>query len=253
MKAMILAAGKGTRLRPLTDSLPKPMVPLHNRPLLEYTVEWLTECGVSEIAINLHHHPEAIVDHFGDGGKWNVKITYSREENLLGTAGAVKQLEWFFDDTFLVVYGDNLSNCNLGKLAGSHHMKGGIGTIVLFKRENTSASGIAQLDDNARIISFLEKPGKGESFSNLVNAGIYVLEPGILEYIPEDQPYDFGRELFPRLLSEGERLYGYVMSAEEQLYWADTMESYQVMLDAVETGRIGGSRRSKDNQRLRRK
>ena len=244
---MILAAGEGTRLRPLTDNLPKPMVPLHGKPLLEYTIEWLKSDGISEIAMNLHHCPEAIVNHFGDGTKWGVQITYSLEEELLGTAGAVKKLEWFFDNTFIVIYGDNLSNCDLNRLYDFHCQKGGVGTIVLFEREDTSSSGIVQLGDDARVTSFLEKPGKAESFSNLINAGIYILETSVLKYIPERQSYDFGRELFPQLLSAGEKLYGYVMSAEEQLYWADTMESYQVMLDAVETGKIGDHWRTGDN------
>lgn len=239
MKAMILAAGKGTRLLPLTDSLPKPMVPLHGKPLLEYTVEWLKEYDVSEVAINLHHHPEAITNYFGNGEKWDLQIVYSREEELLGTAGAIKKLEWFFDGTFLVIYGDNLSNCNLKKLIDFHHAKDGLGTIVLFKRDDTSASGIAQLDNDYRIIRFMEKPEKAVSFSNLVNAGLYILEPEIMNYIPIGQPYDFGRELFPKLLSSDEKLYGYVMSVEEKLYWADTMESYKAMLKAVETGEIG--------------
>lgn len=239
MKAMILAAGKGTRLRPLTDNIPKPMVPLHGKPLLEYTIEWLKKYGVSEIAINLHHHGEVIVNHFGDGTKWNVRMIYSREKELLGTAGAIKRLSWFFDDSFFVIYGDNLSDCNLSKLADFHHRKGGIGSVVLFKREDTSASGIVQLNDDARIVRFLEKPDRGESFSNLVNAGIHVLEPSVLRYIPEGQPYDFGRELFPQLLTQGEKLYGSVMSEEEQLYWADTLESYQAMLEAIQSRKIG--------------
>jgi NDP-sugar pyrophosphorylase family protein len=238
MKAMILAAGNGNRLRPLTDNIPKPMVPLHGKPLVEYTVEWLKRYGISDIAMNLHYYFEVIVDYFGDGSKWIVDITYSREEELLGTAGAIKRLEWFFDDAFLVIYGDNLSDCNISKLADFHHSKGGIGTIVLFRREDTSASGIAQLDDDARIVKFLEKPSSIESFSKLVNAGIYILKPSILEYIPDDQPFDFGRQLFPLLLSKGEKLYGYVMSEEEHLYWADTIESYQVMIEAIDTGKI---------------
>ena len=251
MKAMILTAGKGTRLRPLTDNLPKPMVPLHGKPLLVYTIEWLRSYGISEVAMNLHHCPEAIVNHFRDGAKWGVQITYSPEEELLGTAGAIKKLKWFFDSTFLVIYGDNLSNCDLNRLYNFHCQKGGVGAIVLFEREDTSASGIVQLDDDTRIVRFLEKPGKTESFSNLVNAGIYVLEPSVLRRIPECQPYDFGRELFPQLLSSGEKLYGYVMSTEEQLYWADTMESYQVMLDAVEAGKIGDHWRTGDHWRAK--
>lgn len=239
MKAMILAAGKGTRLHPLTENLPKPMVPLNGKPLLEYIIEWLKFYRILELAINIHHHPEVIVNHFGSGKELGVNITYSHEEKLLGTAGAIKKLSAFFNEPFLVIYGDNLCNCNLARLVEAHYTKGGIGMIALFRREETSASGIVEMDRESKIIRFLEKPNKAESFSNLVNSGIYVLDPGIIEHIPSTQPYDFGRDLFPQIILRGEKLYGYIMSDEEQLYWADTLESYQLMLEAVRDGKIG--------------
>ena len=226
MKAMILAAGQGTRLRPITDEIPKPMAPLAGKPLLEYNIELLKKHDVREIAINLHYRPETITNHFGNGTKWGVQITYSWESKLLGTAGAVKKLESFFTDApFLLLYGDNLSNCNLTRLIDFHQAKKGIATIALYKREDVSQSGIAQLDKDARILRFLEKPRPEQVFSHFVNAGIYVLEPHILKYIPSEQPYDFSRELFPKLLNGGKRLYSYVMT--EELLWVDTPEDYQ--------------------------
>ena len=238
-KAMILAAGNGTRLKPLTDSIPKPMVPINGKPIMEYTIDWLGQHGISEIAINLHYRSQVIVNHFGNGEKMHASITYSYEEELLGTAGAVKKLSWFFDEPFLVIYGDNLTNCNLDNLLDLHDRKGGIGTVALFERDDTSASGVAELNGDNRIVRFVEKPKKGETSSKLVNAGIYVLEPEVMEFIPDDGFYDFGRQLFPQLLSENRRLNGYVMSEHEKLYWADTIESYTAMCEAIETGQIG--------------
>ncbi|MBD3182916.1 NTP transferase domain-containing protein [Candidatus Poribacteria bacterium] len=239
MKAMILAAGKGTRLRPLTENIPKPMVPLHGKPLLEYTIEWLKDYGFKQIAINLHHQPHVIINHFKNGERWGVDITYSEEKELLGTAGAVKRLSWFFNEPFLVVYGDNLSNCKLNRLIREHKENSASATIALFKREDTSSSGVAEMDTHNRIKRFIEKPKEGQTQSNLVNAGIYFLEPEVIAHIPKDQPYDFGRQLLPDLLMKEQELYGYIMSESEKLYWADTMESYQTMLDAVSDGCIG--------------
>ncbi len=236
MKAMILAAGQGTRLRPLTNHTPKPMLPIAGKPLLEYTIELLQRHQVKDVVINLHHCPEEITNHFGDGGKWGLHITYSREPKLLGTAGAVKKMESFFDDTFLVIYGDNLSNCNISRLADFHRARKGIGTIAIHRRENPSASGMVKLGKDARIGEFVEKPAHEQVSSNLVSAGILVLEPRVLECIPEGQMYDFGSHLFPQLLERGERLYGYLMS--EDLLWIDTPEDYQYVQDYVSEGRF---------------
>lgn len=232
MKAMILAAGRGTRLRPLTEHVPKCMIPINGRPLLEYTIEWLRRYGVTHIAMNVCHLGDVIMAHFGDGSRWGVNITYSVEEEPLGTAGGVKNIEWFFDGgPFLVWYGDNLSTCRLHELLQFHEEKEGAATIALHYREDPTQSGIVGLDENDRITRFLEKPGSDQVFSHWVNAGIYVLEPQVLASIPAEGAPDFGRDTFPQLLARGESLYGYRMSSEEKLWWIDTPEA----LHRVET------------------
>ncbi len=223
-KAMILAAGQGTRLRPLTERIPKCMVPLGEKPLLEYTIEWLREYGVVDIIINLCHLPEAVMDYFGDGRKWGVQMTYSVEKRPLGTAGGVKNVSWFFDGSLLVWYGDNLSTCRLGSLWEFHRAKDGIATIAVHYREEATASGIVGLDEDDRITRFLEKPRPDQVFSHWVSAGIFVLEPQVLDAIPAEGAPDFGRDVFPALLARGQPLYGYRMSEGEGLWWIDTLE-----------------------------
>lgn len=224
MKAMILAAGQGTRLRPLTDRIPKPMVLVAGKSVLEHNLELLARHGVCEAVINLHHRPQAIVEYLGNGSRWGVHITYSFEPELLGTAGAVQRVREQFDSTFLVLYGDNLTTCDLRRLIAFHRAKGGIATVALHFRDDPTASGIADLDDRDRIIRFVEKPKPDQVFSHLVSAGILVLEPEVLDAIPNGIPYDFGRDLFPSLLARGEAIYGYRLSQGEDLWWIDTPE-----------------------------
>lgn len=227
MKAMILAAGEGTRLRPLTDHIPKPMVLVAGKPILEHNLELLTRHGISDVVINLHHQPQTIVDHFGDGSRWGVHITYSFESELLGTAGAVKKVREQFDSSFLTLYGDNLTTCDLGRLVIFHQAKGGIATIALHYRDDPTASGIATLDDRDRITRFVEKPKSHQVFSHWVSAGILVLEPEVLDAIPDTMPSDLGRDLFPSLLARGETICGYRMSQGEDLWWIDTPEDLE--------------------------
>ena len=236
MKAMLLAAGEGRRLRPLTADLPKPMVRVGGRPILEYNVRLLAQHGINELVINLHHHPEAVSSYFGDGRRWGVSITYSYEPELLGTAGAVKRVAQLFTETFFVLYGDNLTTCDLERLLAYHRCKGGIGTVVLHYREDPTASGIAELDGTDRITRFLEKPHREEVFSHWVNAGLLVLEPEVVDYIPADRPSDFGRHILPTLLADGQALYGYRMS--EPLWWIDTLADYERLQILVERGEV---------------
>lgn len=225
-KAMILAAGAGSRLRPVTDRLPKPMVAIGGRPLLEYTIEQLARAGVAEVMINLHHLPDIIPGHFGDGARWGIRIRYSPEPEPLGTAGGVKHVEQFFDDgAFFVWYGDNLSTCNLERLAAFHHDRAGLATIALHEREDPTSSGIVGLDDRSRVTRFLEKPRPDQVFSRWVSAGIFVLEPGVLHSIEPGMALDFGRDVFPSLLATGAALYGYRMVPPERLYWIDTPDA----------------------------
>jgi NDP-sugar pyrophosphorylase family protein len=198
------------------------MVPLAGKPLLEYTVEWLCWHGVVELVINLCHLPDVVMDHFGDGSRWGVHITYSLEREPLGTAGGVKNAAHFFDGPFFVWYGDNLSRCDLWRLYQYHRARGGAATVVLHWREDPAASGMVGLDGHDRITRFVEKPGSGQVFSHWVSAGIFVLERQVLEEIPAVGASDFGRDVFPILLAQGKRLYGYRMSEEEGLWWIDT-------------------------------
>ena len=229
---MILAAGMGSRLSPYTDEVPKPMIQIGQKPILQHTVESLSEIEVRKIAINLHYLPEVIRGHFGSGADWGCEITYSYEDQLLGTAGALKPLSDFFDDTFLIWYGDNLCHLDLHKLVDFHRQKSALATIVLFWRDDVTNSGVAELDPKSKVVRFLEKPKPSQSPSHWVNAGVYLLEPEILDFIPESQAYDFGRDLFPHLIDEGKSLYGYCMSNEEKIWWIDRIEDYEAVLES---------------------
>ena len=233
---MLLAAGKGQRLAPFTDSIPKPMMEIEGKPILEYGVRLCAHYGIRELIINLHHCPEVITGYFGDGRAWGVRIVYSHEPVLLGTAGAVKKVAGEFTDTFLVLYGDNLTTCDLGRLTAFHREKGAAATLALFYRENAIASGIAEFDENGRVVRFIEKPRPEDVFSPWVNAGVLVLEPGVLNSIPEDVPYDFGREVLPSLLASGAPVYGYRMT--EGLWWADSPEDLEYMRQSASAGRF---------------
>jgi NDP-sugar pyrophosphorylase family protein len=225
-KAMVLAAGLGTRLRPLTDLISKPMAPIVNKPVMEHIVELLATHGFSEIVCNLHWYPEAIKDYFGDGSKWNVNITYSYEPELLGTAGGVKKVEAFFEGrSFLILSGDALTDIDLAGLMDFHRKKGGISTLALTEVDDPSQYGVVLTDNESRITGFQEKPLMGEAKSRLANSGIYVFEPEIFNIIPQNSFYDFGRDLFPKLLSGMTPYYGY----KHGNYWNDvgSLEQYQ--------------------------
>lgn len=225
MKAIILAAGEGTRLRPLTQECAKAMLPVGGQPLLGHLVYLLRAHGLTEIAINLHHRPDDVVSYFGDGNDFGVQITYSYEQELLGTAGAVKKLRGFFTETFLVIYGDLLTTLDLTALIRFHQHQAGLATIALYWVDNPQACGIVALDEAGRIRRFVEKPGPDGVFSNLANAGIYVLEPEVVDVIPSGVYYDFGRDLFPALLENGMPLYGYPI--QEYLIDIGTPGKYQ--------------------------
>ena len=203
------------------------MLPIAGKPLLEHTIEWLNAHGITEIAINLHHQSQAIVEHFGDGSRFGVQITYSHEDPILGTAGAAKRLEPFFDDTFVVVYGDVLTDLNLTALVSFHRIKSATVTVALYRVENPSACGLVGLDDHWRITRFVEEPLPEEVFTDLANAGVLVLEPSVLAHIPPDTFYDFGHHLLPDLLARGLPLYGYPISDTTYLIDIGTPEKYE--------------------------
>jgi NDP-sugar pyrophosphorylase family protein len=221
---MLLAAGSGTRLRPITDRMPKCMVQILGKPVLEHTIRHLCSFGVVDIMVNLSYRPEVVTDYFGDGSRFGVKMRYSFEQEALGTAGGVRNVASFFDGPFFVWYGDNLSNCDLRRLYMFHCQKSSVATIVLHHRDDPTASGIVGLDGDNRIERFLEKPRPDQVFSHWVNAGIFVIEPEALAAIAMNGQPDFGRDVFPALLGKGYSLYGYRMTSPEGLWWIDMLE-----------------------------
>lgn len=218
MKAVIMAGGKGTRLRPLTSNQPKPMISIVNKPCMEHIVNLLKHHGFEEIVTTLGFMPEVIEDYFGDGSEWGVKIEHSIEEEPMGTAGSVKLAEDKLTERFVVVSGDALTDANLGKAVEFHEKNGAEATLVLQQVDDPSEFGIVVVDDDGKVERFLEKPDPEEVFSYTANTGIYVLEPGILDDIPAGEEYDFADDLFPKLLDEGRPVYGYVT---EKAYWED--------------------------------
>ena len=237
MKAMILAAGVGSRLDPLTRNIPKPMVPIVNKPVMEHIVEMLAKNGFKEIVVNVYYLGEQIRDYFGDGCKWGVSIQYSPEDRLWGDAGSVKRCEDFFDDdTLVVVGGDDLADIDLTRLVRFHKEKKALATIALSLVDDPSEYGIALLNDRGRITRFLEKP-KGEViFSNSANTGVYVFDRHVLELIPKGVRYGFGNNLFPMLLEQKTRFYGYLTSS----YWKDVgnLRQYQEAHHDALSGRV---------------
>lgn len=209
---MILAAGLGTRLRPLTLTCPKAMLPIGGRPLLEHTLHLLRHHGIRDVVINLHHLPEQIVAHLGDGRPWGMRITYSFEAELLGTAGAVKKVEGHFSSPFVVIYGDVFTDLDLTAMFRTHRVKQGVATLGVYAVDDPWLRGIVEVDATGRITRLVEKPAPEEAFSNLANAGVYILEPQVLDHIPPHTPYDFARDLFPALLARGFRLYAHPVS-----------------------------------------
>jgi mannose-1-phosphate guanylyltransferase/phosphomannomutase len=217
VKAVIMAGGLGTRLRPLTNNLPKPMIPMANRPMLEHIVALLADHGFHDIVTLLHFQPEVIQRHFSDGAEFGVTMAYVTATEDHGTAGAVKRAEPFLDDTFLVISGDVLTDFNLTEAVEFHKDRGGLVTIVLARVENPLQYGVVIAAEDGRITHFLEKPTWGEVFSDTVNSGIYILEREALQLIPPDKECDFSRDLFPLLLKEGRAPYGHVAKG----YWRD--------------------------------
>ncbi len=236
MKAVIMAGGEGSRLRPLTCNRPKPMVPVLNRPMMAYIVELLERHGITDIAVTLQYLPEAVRDYFGSGAEYGVSMRYFVEETPLGTAGSVKNAAPFLDGTFLVISGDALTDFDLGRAIEFHRDRGALATLVLTRVATPLEYGVVITTPGGNITRFLEKPSWGEVFSDTVNTGIYILEPEVLEYIPGDRMFDFSKDLFPLLLKEGKPILGTVLEG----YWCDIGNLQQYLQAHVDflSGRV---------------
>jgi len=226
MRAMIMAAGLGTRLMPLTATLPKPMVPIAGRPAVGHILDLLRRHGVTEVVVNLHHFPHTIRDYFGDGSHMGMSIRWAYEEELLGTAGGVKNNQSFLKGgPFLVMSGDSLTDLDLTVLAAGHRSTGGIATLVTKQVDDTTQYGVVVVDEHRRILGFQEKPAPEDALSDLCNCGIYLFEPEVFEYIPADTFYDFGRQVFNDLLAKDLPFHTHPISG----YWSDvgSLEDYR--------------------------
>lgn len=224
MKAVIMAGGSGTRLRPLTCDIPKPMVPILNRPVMEHIINLLKREGIEEIAVTTYYLPRAIKEYFGNGEKWGVNLHYYHEESPLGTAGSVQNAADFLDETFVVISGDAVTDFNLNQAISFHQEMRAEATLVLTRVAFPLEYGVVITDENYKITSFLEKPAWSQVFSDTINTGIYILEPSIFNYYKKGIKYDFSQDLFPLMLKAEKALYGLPLSG----YWNDigTIQDY---------------------------
>ncbi|HKU66840.1 MAG TPA: sugar phosphate nucleotidyltransferase [Candidatus Baltobacteraceae bacterium] len=236
MKAVVMAGGEGSRLRPLTSRRPKPLAPVANEPVMKHIVNLLRKHGITEIVATLHYLADEIESTFGDGTALGVSMNYFVEDTPLGTAGAVKMAQGRLrDDTFIVISGDAMTDLDVTALLAHHKASGNDATIALQRVPNPLEFGVVITDEDGRIVRFLEKPSWGEVFSDTINTGIYVLEPSIFDYMEPGQTYDFSKDLFPRMLHEGKRIGGYVFDE----YWTDigNLQQYQqANYDAIRGG-----------------
>ncbi len=217
MKGLILAGGKGTRLRPLTINTPKPVVPVANSPFLLYQIDLMRSAGIDEIILSLSYQPRKIEDLLKDGSDYGVWIRYAVEGTPLGTGGAFKNAEEHIESSTVVFNGDVLTDIDLAAVVAHHRAKQAVATIVLTPVENPSAYGLVETSPDGWIQRFIEKPGPDEITCNTINAGIYVLEPSVLKYMPKGEPYSFERQLFPTLLEHKEPVMSFVFGK----YWID--------------------------------
>ena len=226
MRAVLMAGGSGTRLRPLTCDLPKPMVPILNRPIAEHIINLLRRNNITEIIATLYYLPDVMRDYFQDGSDFGVQMTYAiEEEQPLGTAGCVKNIQQWLDDTFITISGDAITDFDLQAAIAFHREKKSKATLILTRVPNPVEFGVVITDTDGKIDRFLEKPSLSEIFSDTVNTGTYILEPEIFDYLPENEESDFSKDLFPLLLEKGEPMYGYVAEG----YWCDVghLEAYR--------------------------
>jgi len=236
MKAVLMAGGFGTRIHPLTINLPKPMIPLANRPIMAHIVDLLKKHGFDELILLLYHQPDVIKNYFGDGSEFGLRITYVTPLEDFGTAGAVKAAARHLDERFLVISGDLLTDFDLTAALRYHERKKARASIVLTSVTDPLQFGVVFTDDDGRVSKFLEKPGWGEVFSDTINTGIYILEPEVLELIPDDENRDWSKDIFPAMLERGDALYGCPLSG----YWADigNTDAYLDTCRAIARGEV---------------
>ncbi len=244
MKAVVMAGGEGSRLRPLTSSRPKPLVPIANKPVMHHIVDLLGRHGITEVVATLHYLADEIENYFGDGSELGISMAYVVEDTPMGTAGAVKLAQPLLDgQRFAIVSGDALTDIDLGDLVAAHERSGAVATVALQRVANPLEFGVVVTDESGRITRFLEKPSWGEVFSDTINTGIYVLEPEVFEYMEAGRSYDFSNDIFPFMLRDGRALYGHVTDG----YWSDignlqqyVKANYDALSGAVRV-RIGGT------------
>jgi len=245
MKAIILCAGKGERLRPLTNEIPKPMIPINNMPVLEYLIALCRKHSIRDIAINTSYLPEKIKQYFGDGRKFGVKLRYSYEPELLGTSGALNNFRAFFDSSFFVLYGDNLTDLNLTEMMDYHKKKKGLGTLFVYKEplvDEKTTPGVIILNEDGKIQRIIEKPTDAEIVEinkispdkKFMNSGIYILENKILDLIPAGFS-DFSKNIFPKIMETYE-LYGF--RSDPYIREVGQMIRYKKAKEEIESGKI---------------
>ncbi|MDX1523186.1 MAG: sugar phosphate nucleotidyltransferase, partial [Anaerolineae bacterium] len=233
MKAVIMAGGAGSRLRPMTIERPKPMIPIVNKPVMGHILDLLKRHEITEVVITVQYLADLIQDFFGDGSGFGLNIHYSVEEAPLGTAGSVKNAQSFLDDTFLVISGDALTDFDLTKLIDYHKNSNTLATLALYKLDDPLDYGVISLNNNGQITRFQEKPSRGSVMSDYVNTGIYILDPDVLDFFETGTPFDFAHDLFPLLHEQGYPLYGYI----DDGYWCDVgniAEYMRATADALE-------------------
>lgn len=238
MRAMILAGGLSTRLYPLTKQVPKPLVPVVGSPNAVHLIRYLTSYGFDEIAINVHYLADMIVEALGDGSAYGARLQYLHEKELLGSAGAVKQMQEFLSgDSFVVIGCDDLTDMRLDRVVAFHKEKSAIATIGLVERDEVEQYGVVVADASNKITGFQEKPPKGTERSKFVNTGIYVFTPEIFDHIPANEFYDFGKNVFPALQQAGAAFYGFDARGAQ---WHDigTPDEYRAATNAVLTGKL---------------
>lgn len=232
MQVVILSAGEGTRLRPLTNTIAKVMVPINGKPLLEWSIEHLKKFGIKEFFINLHYLPDSITKYFGDGKKFGVKITYSNEEKLLGTGGALTNFKPFLNQTFLVLYGDVFTTLNVDNLLKFHLKNKADGTIVVRKTDHPQDSDLVDIGKGQKVKNFYFKPHKEIPNTQYGLTAIYLFNPEALRLLPKRVPFDLARDFLPILLKHKKRLFCY--NTDEFIRDIGTVERYQKVIDFLQ-------------------